>query len=230
MKAIILAGGLGTRLRSTVPDLPKPLAPIQQRPFLSHLLDYWIMQEIESFVLSVGYKYELIKQVFGEYYKNCPITYAVEQEPLGTGGGVLLALQQLSNEEIVLVTNGDTFFKIDFAKYYDFYRTSQADICIALHHSTNTQRYAGIGLDNEHKITSFQQAHSSLVNGGIYLFKPKLLLSHYPLNVPLSLEQDILPHLIDTSHVTGYIEPALFIDIGVPEDYHKAQDLLCEKG
>ncbi|MCV6636797.1 nucleotidyltransferase family protein [Candidatus Albibeggiatoa sp. nov. NOAA] len=225
MKAIILAGGLGTRLRSTVPDLPKPLAPVQQRPFLAHLLDYWIQQGVDSFVLSVGYKHEMIQETFGEQYQGCPITYAVEKQPLGTGGGILLALQQLQDEDVVLAMNGDTFFKINLSNYFDFYQTSQAAACIALHHSTNTQRYAGIGLDDQQKITSFQQASSSLVNGGVYLFQPKLLLSHYPLNTALSLEQDILPHIIGTSYVTGYMESALFIDIGVPEDYHRAQQL-----
>ena len=226
MKAIILAGGLGTRLRSTVPDIPKPLAPIRQRPFLAYLLDYWIQQGIDSFILSVGYKHEMIQATFGNNYKDCPIAYAVEQQPLGTGGGILLALKQVKDEAVVLILNGDTFFKINFAAYYRFFQHTQADACIALHQSTDTRRYAGVAIDAEHRITDFQQSQSNMVNGGIYLLRPKILINHYPLHTTLSLEQDILPDLIDRYHVTGYIESAAFIDIGVPADYHKAQQFI----
>lgn len=228
MKAIVLAGGLGTRLRSVVADIPKPLAPIRQRPFLAYLLDYWIEQGVTSFVLSVGYKYEAIQQEFGESYKECPISYAIEKKPLGTGGAVLLALQQLKNEDIVLIMNGDTFFKINLAKYCDFYLNHQSDACIALHQSADTQRYTGVELNVDHRIVSFQQPDSVLVNGGVYLLRPEILVEHYPLNIELSFEKDILPDLINLYNITGYLESSLFIDIGLPEDYHKAQKLFFE--
>lgn len=109
--AIILAGGMGTRLRSAVPDLPKPMAPIHERPFLEHQMDYWIGQGVSRFIVSVGYMKEVIMDHFGASYRATPLTYAIEEEPLGTGGGLLLAAQGLS--ETFLVLNGDTFFEVD---------------------------------------------------------------------------------------------------------------------
>ena len=107
--AIILAGGLGTRLRSAVPDLPKPMAPIGGRPFLDHLLDYWIGQGINRFVLSVGYRHEMIIDHFGNNYKHAELDYVIEQEPMGTGGGFLLAAEKIGKNAPFLLLNGDTF-------------------------------------------------------------------------------------------------------------------------
>jgi len=98
MEAIILAGGLGTRLRSAVPSLPKPMAPIKGKPFLGYLFDYWLHQGIKHFILSVGYKYEVIHERFGTKYKDADVSYAIENEPLGTGGGLLLALNSLDQK------------------------------------------------------------------------------------------------------------------------------------
>jgi len=145
---------------------------------------------------------------------------------LGTGGGILLALQHVKNEEAVLILNGDTFFKINFTEYYHCFQNTQADACIALHQSADTQRYAGVAVDTEHRITDFHQPKSTIVNGGIYLLYPNTLIGHYPLHTKLSLEQDILPDLVDRYCVTGYIESAPFIDIGIPDDYHTAQQLI----
>ena len=106
--AIILAGGLGARLNNTVPNLPKPMAPINNRPFLEHQMDYWIGQGINRFILSVGYLKDLIIDHFGDKYKKASIEYAIEHKPLGTGGGLLLAAKNIT--EPFLVLNGDTFF------------------------------------------------------------------------------------------------------------------------
>ena len=112
--AVILAGGLGTRLRSAVPDLPKPMAPIGGRPFLEYQLDYWIVQGISRFVLSVGYRHEAIMQHLGTRYKGIELEYAIEKRPLGTGGGLLLAAEKASRGGPFLLLNGDTYFAADW--------------------------------------------------------------------------------------------------------------------
>jgi D-glycero-alpha-D-manno-heptose 1-phosphate guanylyltransferase len=120
--AIILAGGLGTRLRSAVPDLPKPMAPIAGRPFLAYQLDYWIRQGVDRFVLSVGYRHESIMAYFGAAYRGIAVDYSVEQTPLGTGGGLLLALERLDGgQRPFLLLNGDTYFEVDLATLSAFH-------------------------------------------------------------------------------------------------------------
>ena len=112
MEAIILAGGLGTRLRSIVPKLPKALAPVGNRPFLAYLFDFWIAQGVDRFVLSVGYKHEIIQKEFGVSYKSAKVDSAVETAPLGTGGGLLLSWKKLRSPKPFLILNGDTFFNV----------------------------------------------------------------------------------------------------------------------
>ena len=110
--AIILAGGLGTRLRGVVQDLPKAMAPIKDRPFLEYQLDYWIGQGIRHFILSVGYRREVIMKHFGDKYRDVSIEYAVEETPMGTGGGLLLAVEKMKKRAPFLLLNGDTFFEV----------------------------------------------------------------------------------------------------------------------
>ena len=132
MEAIILAGGLGRRLRAAVPDVPKPMAPINDHPFLEYLIDYWISQGVDRFVLSVGYKHEIIKRHFGTRYKGIDVDYAVEDQPLGTGGGLLLALKRLRRTGPSLIMNGDTFFKVDLAPMRRYHQqTCRGDNCLA---------------------------------------------------------------------------------------------------
>lgn len=140
MEALILAGGLGTRLRAAVPDLPKPMAPIRNRPFLEHQMDYWIGQGVTKFILSVGYMHELIEAHFGETYRQCPVVYAREAAPLGTGGGLLLGLSHAQENE-VLVLNGDTFFEVSLAQFRAQHQALQADASIALRRIAKNARY-----------------------------------------------------------------------------------------
>ena len=119
-ETIILAGGFGTRLQGVVKDLPKPMAPVNGRPFLTYILDYLIDYEYQRAVLSVGYLHEKIVDYFGKKYKTLEIDYAVEEEPLGTGGGILLAMSKCTTEN-VLVINGDTMFKVDLTAFEQFH-------------------------------------------------------------------------------------------------------------
>src|SRR5438067_6674889 len=119
-EAIVLAGGLGTRLRSAVADVPKPMAPIRGRPFLEYLFDHWIDQGIRRFTLSVGYRHEVIVDHFGKAYHGATIRYAVERSPLGTGGALLGTLATFSVEAPVLLLNGDTYFAVDVKRLSEF--------------------------------------------------------------------------------------------------------------
>jgi D-glycero-alpha-D-manno-heptose 1-phosphate guanylyltransferase len=227
--AIILAGGMGTRLRSAVPDLPKPMAPVNGRPFMEHQMDYWIGQGVSRFVVSVGYKKEVIMNHFGTSYRSTPLTYATEEEPLGTGGGLLLAAQGLS--EPFLVVNGDTFFEVDLEELLKFHDEHSADWTFSLFRTSEVGRYMGIEVKADGEIGSLKSGNSQesrLANGGVYLVNPSLL-AHKGL-IPgnkLSLEDDLLPTLVAQGfRLFGLEFSGAFIDIGVPEDYFRVTEFL----
>lgn len=227
--AVILAGGLGTRLRSAVPNLPKPMAPIHDRPFLEYLMEYWIGQGIENFILSVGYKHEIITEYFGSNWKGAPIKYVVEQSPLGTGGGLLLAAKELVTSFLVL--NGDTFFEVDLKKMNQFHNIHHAEWTFALFQTSELGRYMGIDVSRSGRVNSLQSntSHSDrLANGGVYLLEPSVLDKYqYNLTDKVSLEDDILPFLFSQeSRIFGVEQAGRFIDIGVPEDYHRMSEMI----
>ncbi len=128
--AIILAGGLGIRLKKVVQDLPKPMALIRGRPFLEYQMDFWISQGVTKFILSVGYLKQTIIDHFGDSYLTASIDYIVEDEPLGTGGALLLASQGL--KETFLLLNGDTFFEVDLNNLIAFHKKQQSELTLSL--------------------------------------------------------------------------------------------------
>ncbi len=230
MEALILAGGLGTRLREAVPDLPKPMAPIRNRPFLEHQMDYWIGQGVTRFILSVGYMHELIEAHFGGTYRQCPIGYAREATPLGTGGGLLLGLNQ-AQDDLVLVLNGDTFFEVNLTEMRARHDTSQADVTVALRRITHNDRYGEVVLDAQGNVAAFSAAASGgagIINGGVYLVRPAVLLGlGYAPGDKVALEQDLFPRLLKSGkRVAGFVTDTNFIDIGIPDDYFRAADVL----
>ncbi len=227
--AIILAGGLGTRLRSVVPDVPKPMAPIDGRPFIEHQLDYWIGQGVDRFVVSVGYMKDVIMDHLGSSYRDIPLTYAIENEPLGTGGGLLLAVQGLTDP--VLLLNGDTFFEINLAELIKFHTEHSADWTFSLFRTKDNGRYMGVDVKSDGEITSFKSAKGKLVrlaNGGVYLVNPSVLMHEsFGPNTKLSLEDDLLPALAARGcKLFGFEFSGAFIDIGIPEDYYRAAEVL----
>ena len=227
--AIILAGGLGTRLRGTVPGLPKPMAPIRNRPFLEHQMDYWIKQGINRFILSVGYLKDLIIQHFGNTYKGVPIEYAIEHEPLGTGGGLLLAEKGLT--EPFLVLNGDTFIEVDLDNLYEFHLERKSEWTFSLFRTSQFERYMGMDVSPNGEILSLKsesKKSSGLANGGVYLIEPSALNSlAFKAGDKASLEDELLPNFISNGGVLyGKECKGKFIDIGVPEDYYQAIDIL----
>jgi len=180
MKALILAGGLGTRLKSVVPSLPKPLASVCGRPFLEYLLDYWIEHKVDEFYLSVCHLAEKIKDHFKGEYRGCKIHTIEEPSPLGTGGCILYCLEQFKDKDSDLVIlNGDTFTEVDFEALLAFHSEKKSALTIALREVPQNDRYSGVVLDSSLQIQDFkrreQQSSHLLINTGIYLLKPKVM-------------------------------------------------------
>jgi len=231
--AIILAGGLGTRLSGVVQDRPKPLALIDGRPFLEHQMDYWIGQGIQRFVLSVGYRREQIIAHFGDVYRGCAISYAQEEVPLGTGGGLLAAEKKLEETGPFLVLNGDTFFEVDLQALTAIHDSRAALLSVALFEVANNDRYMGVQVRDDGAIVSFKSdpGTSQLANGGVYLMEPQLFEGlPWQAGDKFSLEDDLFAHLLKTgSRLFGITFPGRFIDIGVPDDYFRAAGVINGK-
>lgn len=228
MDAIILAGGFGTRLQSVVNDVPKPMAPIGNKPFLKYLLDYLIEHQIQNVVLCTGYKHEVIENYFLNDYKSLSITYSVEQEPLGTGGAIKEALKYVSSEE-VLILNGDTLFNVDLQTFRHQHKETDADISVALKYLVKFDRYGSVVL-NKNKIVKFDEKKymdEGYINGGIYILNSEIL-KNYDLPKSFSFEKEILESKVNELKVMGYKCNEYFIDIGIPEDYIKSQTEIKE--
>lgn len=172
MEAIILAGGFGTRLKNVIKDVPKPMAPIQGKPFLEYLLCQLKQFSISNIIMCTGYKHEVVEAYFGTQFKGIPISYSVEREPLGTGGAIMHAFSYI-NEESFLVLNGDTFFKVDIEYLIKFHIKNNSDCTIALKKITNSDRYGTVKCQNN-RIVAFEEKQfreESTINGGLYYIK-----------------------------------------------------------
>jgi D-glycero-alpha-D-manno-heptose 1-phosphate guanylyltransferase len=227
--AIVLAGGLGTRLRSVISDLPKPMAPVAGKPFLHYIFLYLQKQGITDAVLSVGYKSEVIQEFFGDKYAGINIRYAVENEPLGTGGGIRQAMSLIDSDAFVL--NGDTFFDVDLSVLHEFYTKSSSDITLALKRMYHFDRYGTVEIGNQERVLQFHEKQyraDGLINGGVYvlsknLFRKVEAIEEAMLPQKFSFEKDILEKHLLPLHYHGKEFKGYFIDIGIPEDYDKAQ-------
>ncbi|MBQ9586385.1 MAG: nucleotidyltransferase family protein [Bacteroidaceae bacterium] len=223
MEAIILAGGFGTRLRSVVSDVPKPMAPIAGRPFLELLLDHLTPYGFNHIVLSTGYMHEKIEAHFGNSYHGVDISYAIEDTPLGTGGGMRNAIRYCNDDDVVVV-NGDTLFKIDYDDLARFFHSRPTRLAVVLRQVPDTSRYGSVTTDCCDRISRFTEkaaAHGTgTINGGIYMLH-RSLLEEQPLGQPFSFEKDILQSRYTDEAFFAYTSGAYFIDIGIPEDYQK---------
>jgi D-glycero-alpha-D-manno-heptose 1-phosphate guanylyltransferase len=237
--AIVLAGGLGTRLRSAVPDLPKPMAPVAGRPFLEHQLDYWIAQGIRRFVLAVGYRHEAIVDHFGSSYRGAQIVYSIETVPAGTGGGLAMALAHAPADEPVLVLNGDTYFEVDLSALSAFAHQHDTDWCLALFRADEPGRYMGLSVEADGRIGAMRAddlTPGRLANGGVYRVHPRAVRDAVSIVPPASLERDLFPAWLDAGRrFHGLVFDGSFIDIGVPDDWRRAARVLpataaCDTG
>ncbi len=227
MKACVLAGGFGTRLRSCVSEVPKPLAPINQRPFLELLLDYWIAQGVRSFYLLTGYLGHLIEEHFEGSYKGADIFCLQEKKSLGTGGALAHAFQKFSEFEEGFVINGDTFFEVDAKKMKNFHNANKAEMTLALRQVEHNDRYSGLVLSSQGRVISFlkREADSKelLINGGVYYLGLQGVKALKCIQKEsFSLEDDFFPEYLIKASLFGFVQKARFIDIGIPSDYQKA--------
>lgn len=227
---LILAGGFGTRLKSVVSDVPKPMAPIAGRPFLAYLLDHWIGQGIQRFVLSTGHLGNVVHAYFGETYHGAVIDYVHEQSPLGTGGALRLALNSVSwAKETALMANGDTWFPVDLKQLCDDAKRQNLPITLALKTIGKNDRYGGVNVSKDGKVKLFgvKSEGQTHINAGCYLLNVgtlKQALAEMP--ETFSLEGDFLPLYAANGLVGSSLQDQPFLDIGIPEDYQKASIFL----
>lgn len=222
-QAIILAGGLGTRLRSAVPDLPKCLAPVAGRPFLFYVINYLRSQGINNFIFSLGYKHEMITGYLEKDFATLAYKTVVEEEPLGTGGAIRLAAAQAQAPQLV-VTNGDTLFRADIPAMLQLHKQNNAACTLALKPMQDFDRYGVVEISEEGRITAFkekQQYKQGTINGGLYVIDREALLADLP--EKFSFEKDFLEAKYADGQFYGLAQDHYFIDIGIPEDYNQAQ-------
>jgi D-glycero-alpha-D-manno-heptose 1-phosphate guanylyltransferase len=223
MEAIVLAGGLGTRLGSRLNGIPKPMAPIANRPFLEILLDRLVEAEFRRALLSVGHLSRVIADHFGDHYCGMPLEYVVEETPLGTGGAIRRAMRQV-RENAVFILNGDTHFDLDYAEMFRFHGASQVDLTIAAARVPDTARYGGLELIGDRVSGFVEKGHTGAgwINAGVYVLTREF---PWPDHLPakFSLETDVLVPCLPRLRHSVYKGHGHFLDIGVPEDLDRAQ-------
>jgi NDP-sugar pyrophosphorylase family protein len=231
MQALILAGGLGTRLRSVVNDKPKPMAAVSDKPFIEYQIEFLKRYDLSHLILCVGYLYEQIQDYFGNGEKwGIRIDYSIEKELLGTAGALKQAQPFIDGTFLVL--NGDTYFDIDLKNLINFHQRKNAEHngigTLALTERQDAQNYGAVTIDAEHKILRFEEKSerteaSKLINAGIYVLEPGIL-QHIPPAQKVSLEKETFPLLLNQGHrLFGYETTGYFVDIGTPAGYQGFQ-------
>ncbi len=224
-EAVVLAGGMGTRLKSVIDDLPKPMAAVVGRPFLEYQLNYLAQQGIQTVILSVGYQAQTIIDYFGDQFGSLQIKYSIEQQPLGTGGGLQKAFEMVQNEA-AFVVNGDTLFEVDLPTLAHFHQQTQSEFSLALRQLPDVSRYGAVVLSDQKRIVRFaekgQFEGSGFINGGTYLIQ-KDFFKKLSLPEKFSLELEVFEKMHTLIPFYGATFESYFLDIGIPEDYQKAQ-------
>lgn len=226
MEAIVLAGGLGTRLREVAPNLPKPMAPIAGRPFLEILLSMLARKGFSRVVLSLGFMAEKIIDHFGDNYLGMELVHEVESQPLGTGGAIRAALARCVADH-VFVFNGDTYLELEVDELERLWQTDRHP-AIVVREVADTARFGRVEM-SEGRINAFLEKGLSgpgLINAGCYVLS-KDALDHFPLGQYFSLETEFFIKYLQCIRFDGFVTHGRFIDIGVPEDYALAQTALA---
>ena len=225
MEAVVLCGGLGTRLRSILPDQQKCMAPILGMPFLEILLKLLARSGFGSVVLAAGYKSDDIASRFGSQYGGMSVHMSIEEAPLGTAGAVRLAMQRVAGDHFV-VLNGDTFLLVDFLALEDLWLTHQDSVIVA-REVPEVDRYGCLNIQDGRVLGIFEKGGSGkgFVNAGCYLFN-RAEFESFKVHSPLSLEKDVLPALIEARSVRALKYTGPFIDIGIPESFRAAEAIL----
>ena len=229
-KAVLLVGGMGTRLRSVLPSVPKPLAAMGNQSFLELLVRQLRSQGLRRLVMCTGYLAEQIQTTFGDGLNwDVMIEYSKEPSPLGTAGAVKLAQTALENSRDFLVMNGDSFVEADFHELLRLHRTRGCLMSMAVCRVEDASRYGTVQVDRNSRVIGFGEKTgdhvSGLVNAGVYIFN-RQVLEHIP-EGPCSLERDVFPEILGKG-VYSVEQRGMFIDIGTPEDYARARTL-CDR-
>jgi D-glycero-alpha-D-manno-heptose 1-phosphate guanylyltransferase len=235
-EAIVLAGGLGTRLRSAVPELPKCLAPVGGRPFIGYVTDYFRREGIERFIFALGYKSSYFDDYFRTAFPDGGYDISLEEQPLGTGGAIRQACG-LAADKTVLILNGDTFFRIGLEALSDFHDNREADCSLCLKPMQDFDRFGVVELGEGGRVDRFREKQyypSGLINGGVYaLERETLLREEWPpvfFFQLVSLEGGAGGGArgggggAASRRLFGLVQPTYFIDIGIPEDYRRVQE------
>lgn len=227
--ALLLVGGLGTRLKSAYAEGPKALAPIAGKPFLAYLLESLAAAGVEHVVLCVGYRAEQIEASFrtGDEF-GLRIRYSREAAPMGTAGALSLAYLRYARGERVLAMNGDSILQMSFPAMWDWHRKNAGSVSIALARLDDTSRYGQVEVDSRGWVTSFREKNGTrtpgFINGGVYLFEPAVM-EEIVRQSAVSLEREVLPAQI-AHGLLAFKTDGYFIDIGVPDDFRRAQSEL----
>ncbi len=228
MEAIVLAGGLGTRLRRVMPDVPKPMAPIAGRPFMEILLGLLARKGFSRAILSLGFMAERISDYFGSRHAGIDLAYVVEDTPLGTGGAIRLA-SEICTQDHFFVFNGDTYLDLEAHSVEQQWQTRRNPIVVAKL-VPDTTRYGRLAIQDGH-ITDFIEkgvGEPGFINAGCYVLATDAL-AHFPLKFPFSIESGYLVPEVARATVEAFVTEGTFIDIGIPEDYERAQALLSDR-
>jgi D-glycero-alpha-D-manno-heptose 1-phosphate guanylyltransferase len=226
MQAVVLAGGYGTRLKSVISELPKPMAPVQGKPFLEYILNWLLSYDVKEVVLAVGYRSDTITSYFGNVWNGVSIKYSCEEELLGTGGGIKQAasFMHLERDSSILVTNGDTFYPVNLFAMREFHQKNESDLTLALKPMTDFERYGSVNIEPSNgEILRFREkefCREGYVNGGVYLINSQTLMKE---KLRVFSFENFMEQNVGNIKMHGYVDSSYFIDIGIPEDYSKAE-------
>ena len=225
LTVFILAGGLGTRLRSVVQEKPKVLAEVAGRPFLTYVLDQIRQGGFSHVTLCTGFKGEMLRTLFGANYLDLSLNYSEEKKPLGTGGALRLAIENIASP-FCLVMNGDSFVDVCLKDFWEWYSLKKNAAGIVATQVKDVSRFGRIHLDEGEIVQEFEEkgAHqgAGLINAGMYIFSRDFLLS-LPKEKPFSLEKDVFPKMVEGKKLVAFPCNGRFIDIGTPESFIAAQ-------
>ena len=229
---LILAGGLGTRLKSLALEGPKPMAPVNDKPFLAYLIDYWVNQGINLIGISIGHKSKYIKEYFGNTYNKTKIFYIEELELLGTGGAIKKAVNEKKfywTEDNLIIINGDTWCEISLSRFLADSQINNNPITIAVKYLDQNNRYGSIKIIHNNLIENFSNSptNNSFINCGCYLIDRNFFINYFK-NLPekFSFEDIVLRDLAHKGFISASVQNVNFLDIGVPEDYMKVNKMI----
>ena len=230
VEAIILAGGYGTRLKSVVSDVPKPMASIQSKPFLAYLLDHLKQSGFTEIILTVGYQHQVIMDYFGHQYQSMKLKYSIEKELLGTGGAIKKACEY-SDSDLLFVINGDTFVEVDYFSLLQQHLSHASSLSMTLKKLPDVSRYGSVIVENGSVVSFTEKGLSGpgLINAGVYLLHKKIFdISQLPHT--FSFEHHFLFPFVEKIKPGAFVTEGYFIDIGIPADYERAQVELPKLG